>query len=352
MATNETHKPAGPRTLVTGVGITRLRGIRQGTLDGLAPLTILVGQNGSGKSTVLDALLIAAGTSGPKDLRRVIERRRHLSIPTPWLTWRAGVDGASFVHVLSGGPTRYVEIAVENSQLTNKVGVTASFSWSEDDIGAAYDEIRYEYDCAFDRHGPFSRGSGDAPPPLDRIRTTRLIEPAMGSDLHILLSEATRQGGRRTIERLLASVIDDLLSVQMLVNDVGKPEVHLEFDWGSVPVAVAGDGLHALTRLAFMIAAPSDALLLIEEPEVHMHPRALQAAARAMVGSVKAGNQIITSTHSLDLIDHVLDAAAADEVLDDVAVFRTLIVDGELRSSRFPGEEARFARQQIEEDLR
>ena len=51
--------------MITSVSIENLRGIREGRLDGLAPLTVLVGPNGSGKSTVLDALLIG-GAGAPR----------------------------------------------------------------------------------------------------------------------------------------------------------------------------------------------------------------------------------------------------------------------------------------------
>jgi hypothetical protein len=179
-----------------------------------------------------------------------------------------------------------------------------------------------------------------------------LIEATRGESLDRLLTEAIKAGRRRAVESLLAEIIPGLVSVQMLTDKAGTPEVHFEFDWGSVPVVLAGDGLHALTRLAYELATPKDALLLVEEPEVHMHPRALDAAARAMVETVRRGNQIVVSTHSLDLIDDLIRAAATAGLLDKLAVFRAAIVDGELRTSRFPGEEAQFARDQIEEDLR
>jgi predicted ATPase len=49
--------------MIDAIEIENLRGIRHGRLDGLKPLTILTGPNASGKSTVLDALLIAATRS-------------------------------------------------------------------------------------------------------------------------------------------------------------------------------------------------------------------------------------------------------------------------------------------------
>ncbi|MCP4066373.1 MAG: AAA family ATPase, partial [Gammaproteobacteria bacterium] len=43
------------------IRIENYRGIAQGSLKGLAPLTVLVGRNNSGKSTILEALRFGGG---------------------------------------------------------------------------------------------------------------------------------------------------------------------------------------------------------------------------------------------------------------------------------------------------
>src|SRR5262245_57936630 len=48
--------------MITSIEIEGLRGIQQGKIEGLAPLTLIVGPNGSGKTAVLEALgLLCAG---------------------------------------------------------------------------------------------------------------------------------------------------------------------------------------------------------------------------------------------------------------------------------------------------
>ena len=46
--------------MIKRVGLENFRGIRKGELE-LAPITILLGANNSGKTTVLEALLLAHG---------------------------------------------------------------------------------------------------------------------------------------------------------------------------------------------------------------------------------------------------------------------------------------------------
>ncbi len=71
--------------MITSIEIENLRGIRAGRLNGLAPLTILTGPNGCGKSTVLDALLIATSPSPAEAVGQAIQRHPVVPSGASWL---------------------------------------------------------------------------------------------------------------------------------------------------------------------------------------------------------------------------------------------------------------------------
>jgi hypothetical protein len=52
------------------------------------------------------------------------------------------------------------------------------------------------------------------------------------------------------------------------------------------------------------------------------------------------------------LIDALLGEAKDRDLLDQLAVFRTNLTEGQLATSRISGADAAFSRQQIEDDLR
>lgn len=91
-----------------------------------------------------------------------------------------------------------------------------------------------------------------------------------------------------------------------------------------------GFGLsYILPVLAALLAAPKDGLVLIENPEAHLHPRGQTKMGELCARAAAAGVQVIIETHS----DHVLDGcrlAVRDRVLErDDAVFHYLQqVDG------------------------
>lgn len=91
--------------------------------------------------------------------------------------------------------------------------------------------------------------------------------------------------------------------------------------------------------------------MLLEEPEVYQHPRAIWQSAKVVLINMRRGVQTVLTTHSLELIDALLAGASPDD-LEKMSVFNLLLEDGKLSSGRRAGEEIAFARQTLEDDLR
>jgi predicted ATPase len=82
-----------------------------------------------------------------------------------------------------------------------------------------------------------------------------------------------------------------------------------------------------------------------------MHPGALRLAAQVFGAAVKRGVQVVLSTHSLELIDALVDAASNDD-LARLSLHRVQLADGELLTSRLAGDDVSLARFEIASDLR
>jgi predicted ATPase len=90
---------------------------------------------------------------------------------------------------------------------------------------------------------------------------------------------------------------------------------------------------------------------LLEEPEAHLHPAAMALVAKAIVNAVRSGTQVVLTTHSLEFLDELL-GACEDEPDSFLSLFLMTLRDGELVNARFDGQEVRFSRDQIGQDLR
>ncbi len=130
-----------------------------------------------------------------------------------------------------------------------------------------------------------------------------------------------------------------------------RPVLHVDLGDHTVPVAALGAGLHGVLRLAIDLSALPAGIALVEEPEAHQHPAAVRQTAIALLSAARRGVQVIVSTHSLELIDSVLDEAGEAD-LNSMAIYRVVLDRGTLRSSRFSGAMCITARRSMDEDVR
>jgi predicted ATPase len=351
--------------VITSVRLERFRGIREGTLDGLAPLTVLVGPNGSGKSSILDALLIA-GSANPADaIGRSVKRRAAAEPAAAWLfhrmtqtssivvttdeetrtiylQWRDDV----FTRLLTASPGRLpfpsTSGAVEANLVVRKHNTTTPV---ETRHWVAFSDTN-----EFQTNGPNGLTGGEPAPGVELVD---LRGAALGAEpLHDILSRALRRGAKKPVIELLKEVLPPDFEDLQVATEKSIPSVHLVTRSGSVPVSHAGDGIRGLVRVALALGAQESGVALVEEPEVHQHPAALRQTARALVAAARRGIQTIVATHSLELIDEMIAEASQKEFTDSLAVLRLSLTDGVLSSVATRGAQLLSARTQVEVELR
>jgi len=326
--------------VIRGITIRNLRGIREGELAGLAELTVLVGPNSSGKSTVLDALMLGASPNPGDGLNRVSNRRPNFPLSSQWLLFR---DRARQV-----GPA---EITVKSdAPLPRSVTLTQTGNAPS---GGLLVSSRYVTNLSERTQSPGYRTDSQSKGgyPLEDVREINLVDPVSNRlPLADLYSQVAQRGLMKQAKSILTELLPEVQDV-LILTDQGQPEVNLDYKDGSKPLATAGDGVRLLLRQSLELAATPGSVVLLEEPEVHMHPGAIRQSARAMLAAVARGVQVILTTHSLELIDSLLSETKTED-LDKLAFYRLQLRDGALKSHRFSGTEATLARTQIEDDLR
>lgn len=340
--------------MITSIEIENLRGIRTGRLDGLAPLTVLTGPNACGKSTVLDALLIAASPDPADAVGRAVrrhpavagsarwlflrdERKARIKVATaPGQTWERRLEW--FEHcseelleelIRRRSPPPYSMIHSEE----NKLADDAADGWT-----AFGGDNQYEA----------KRGGGAG---LSTVPFVRLVDPGVAIPLHRTFTEVTQAGRRDAVEELLAELIPGFERLEIVALTETDFGLGVTKNGSSVPLGLSGDGIQAFGQLALEIAVAPQGLVLVEEPEVYQHPKAIRQSARALLANVRRGVQMVLTTHSLELIDALL-AEADKRDLSGMALFNLALDKGELRSGRRAGTEIAFARETLENDLR
>ncbi len=341
------YRIEGPVTVIRSVEIKKLRGIREGKLSDLSPLVVLVGPNGSGKSTVLDAILIAANPSPGEGIGQSVIRREGITSGWAWLFWKTGLDGSA-------------EVAIAVDTDVTRVCTLSRTHQQPETVHCTMQELRPDGKLQLPQTGThFSAANsnysvyGSMLPPLEGIPDVLFIGPFPKQrlrPLHELYSDMVRRGLREQVNAIHGNLIPSLDHLEVLTEG-GTPVLNLVFADRAVPAILAGDGIALLLRLGFELATRAGGVVLMEEPEVHMHPGAIRQCARAIVAAVRRKIQIFVSTHSLELIDAHL-AASLDTDLNNLSLYHLQLQNGNLRYSRLPGPDVAFSRTEIEDDLR
>ena len=116
-----------------------------------------------------------------------------------------------------------------------------------------------------------------------------------------ILSLKVQRGGTEKLENIQAHV-SDLLGVRIDAFEGSGSEKVAELDVDNFLVEVNGSGVKEALRLILDFEFEQPQLLLVEEPEVHLHP-ALETSMMRYLKRISPHIQIFITTHSTNFLD-------------------------------------------------
>ncbi|MEB3779212.1 MAG: ATP-binding protein [Desulfurococcales archaeon] len=387
-----------PIPAVKRVTINNYRGIGEVSLE-LHPITIFVGRNNTGKSSIVEAIaLVLSSSQGFKDIVDKRDLMKHV----------AGLrDG--YEHLVKRG-SNICEIEAELSYRSDVKNIKMTmathegFSELPDNIRSVIlsfiDEIAVERVEAkrrrFISYFYESRALREEESGEEIVRAVEeeveslkkgiilsIISQVNGEISHLRLvtyidahllkeyDKAYRRfyfpvHARLVGYRLSRSAIDEL-EVDLQVKVIEELRKIIPYFWdyrnGRVifrygdkseitSLGSTGEGFQAVLDLLTPIIVGAR-VIIIEEPENHMHPGLMERYTSVMLDSLTQGVQYIITTHSLELLELLLDTASQKELLDYVSIIRTYrMPDGDVDYEILKGKEALEELSEIGGDLR
>jgi predicted ATPase len=257
----------------------------------LKPLTLLVGPNGGGKSSILEAIAVAsqrhfqgrctqfpswdAVMHKPNVTRGTIEVHAPPTGPDSKTGFRFMFDSAQTIEPLTPG----ANLGVASNRLLDNLN-TKTFL-----VSSVRGDVAYSADTTSDPQWVGNHGE-DLLPFLAiifgqrRYHTEAEKIAEWSSRFGISGLKAGFRGNRRTG----SDYLDDGLKV-------------------SLELALASSGARQiLTIIAQLFWAPPGSLLMIEEPEISLHPKAQIDVLEMFAEAIKEQRQVIATTHSLILM--------------------------------------------------
>ena len=292
-------------------------------------LTVLIGPNGTGKSSALQALLLLKQSVGTDEL--VIQGESiNLSEPDDIIPNFRSRDLVSRleIHVSSGSGTGR-EIDSSNLEFHAEFGSNLRlFRPGQMDIGVQADVPRGSSPVGRALHHmsfvPAIRGFSR---PIYKLGPTNKREVPLqlsfdGQEEQVATNLVYSRSSEEKLSNAMKKVTETGIRADMIPsNSVAIKSVN---ETRTANLVNEGSGTNALI-LPFhqLLGAEAGATVLIEEPEIHLHPKAQADLAEVLAETAQGEDkQIIMTTHSEHLVERLLLLVAEGTLSpDDVAIY-------------------------------
>jgi len=296
-------------SLLKAIEIENFRGIKKAKIDNLKQITILIGKNGSGKSSILEAIYLVSSCASKVDNVRGVYKINYV------VSRRGGRGTWASSHQVLWYLMDTSKVLLIKLHLKDKVN---RFLVLHDKLPPTWllindgllDLEKGEY-----LKSPDTVLSIKAPNELlsELADLKKLLKNIVFID-HTLLSEpkeiekyAWARVAAKRLDKLIISTIREEFEPEaegltyIPMND--EYVLSLQTSRTTVRIDDLGDGVRIAILASLLLLATNPSLLLIEEPENHMHPAGLKSYVKFMFKLAKEKNfQIIASTHSLEFI--------------------------------------------------
>lgn len=326
--------------MIHEVTISGLRGIEEGRIADLSPLVVLAGSNGSGKSTVLDALFIGAGDAPGDDVGRAVQRRPDLWNGARWLVPRYAETGSRIEVVRQrGGQNEHrstrltfkdaidLDLARDLMETRPQVPISGSVMVDVDAPSGSHVALvgflaDNSYQCKFSEQQIASWA-------------TKLVDIPHGNNqpLDALFITAAERGRLDQAVVVLRALYGERIRDVTVLTDKAAPVIYVIDDRGNVPLMALGDGVPCLIRIALELAIAPHGTILIEEPEIHQSPRMIAELAKLIWTAVDRGVQVVASTHSMTFVE-ALRTNAPSWAQSDLSIWGLALDKGKLTAER------------------
>jgi AAA15 family ATPase/GTPase len=359
--------------MFTSIDIQNFKGFEKLTVEGLKQFNLVVGDNNSKKTTLLEAIYALAGAPKIDSLLYSLTSRRIKPYTNYYFKSLFFNESTNTPLILSGEDTTRGKINFQvdyfkSSELFQR-GVTVNSEYKDgietkltgdliskdlelmavvkldenkEDFFRNTNQI--QYDMAF--QNPFLFDSYSIP--ICYISTHyKAMLPSLSSVFASIQSNL----------KLLSSVIKQLRPLCDGLHDIrigGKDDLLLCVNDRVFPVGLAGDGFERLINLVLRLVATeqekkSDEIFLVDEIENGFYYKQLPTVWDTLIKTAQAQNtQLFATTHSLECINAYLQQASeVDPDFEKFSIIRMGVdKDGKPAATVFTGERlARMARQ-------
>ena len=306
------------------LSLVAYRGISNLTLDGLTPVSLVVGANNAGKSSMLEAAGIALRPPDPGQWLSAV-RRRDADMDLVDGIWSMfpgsealqlddGVQESSriIIDATLNGTARHIEAVASATQVPGSDGGAAL---------AVRVDVSVNGDPAIELSFPLPKSV------RHQVATYRVftVTPASHYSTDIFVEQLSQvvDAGRKQLAVQLLQIFDPGVEDLDVIASMGRKAVRVTHaSRGVVDLSSFGDGMRRSAVLALALTRASHGVLLVDEIEAGIHHSVLRPVlAKLLEAAVVSQAQIVATTHSLEAVDAVIGSVEDRGTPDALSAF-------------------------------
>lgn len=316
------------------LSLVAYRGITDLALERLTPISLVVGDNNAGKSSILEAAALVLRPPDPGQWVQVA-RNRDIDMALVDGLWGMFPGGAALQ--LEDGPQQSQPMKLAARLDGKERAVTAQCLASQRwDVSNDDSEVMLRVTLEIDGQGPQAMEFGKSPTAwAQRVTVFRAftVTPLTHRSTRTLVEHLSRavDEGKKPLAIHLLQLFDPAVEDIEVSTSLGREAIRVTHAVrGIVDLSSFGDGMRRAAALALAITRATHGVVLVDEIEAGIHHSVLRRVLSSLFAAAAESQvQILATTHSLEAVDAIIAAAEAVGVDDSLSAYYLKRLNGQ-----------------------
>ncbi|WIV13283.1 AAA family ATPase [Proteiniborus sp. MB09-C3] len=301
---------------IDSVYIDGFRGFKDFKLSNLKDINFIVGENNTGKTSLMEAINILEYPGEIGHFINVLRQREGFDLSTPFHSFENSLSKNNF----NGYKNVQIEAIIKNKSIICNVHVlpfeTIKSGSFKPKVKAfegfiAYEEIdfeanRFENKLYIDEETDRLKVTDSDS--FSPIKMTRVM-PFDHVDKEII-NGVIKKGKKSEIIEVIKLFDKDIIGIETIQEENGVKTYIQHKTTGMLPISAYGDGLKKVIYLSSGIINTKEGVLLIDEIETAIHYNALKEVFEWIIEAANRYKvQIFATTHSSEALDALMECA-------------------------------------------